>query len=102
MPTRRVPIHRRQRTQFSARAIEAFRAMQATGWDETSDEFRKLYDVLHDELRLPPWEYPGGVEHPDYVSEYPPGSPGDVAFSKAQALYRRLDEASSEYPNTKH
>ena len=50
---------------------------------------------LHDELRAKPWEWPV-VEHPDYVCDFPPGSPGAKAFAEALALYRELEEASKE------
>jgi hypothetical protein len=55
MPTKRVPLKRRQSQRITPAALEAFRAMQSA---KTGDEWWKHHSVLHRELKCKPWEWP--------------------------------------------
>jgi hypothetical protein len=61
MVTKRTPINRDHRRQFSPLAIELFGKLKAA---EDKDEWWEIHNQLHDELRCKPWEWPC-VQDPD-------------------------------------
>jgi hypothetical protein len=55
------------------------------------------HSILHDELRLRPWEWPA-IETPGALPCYPEGSPAALAWKpdlEAQARYRALEKAAA-------
>ena len=116
MSTKRTPIGRPPSgRQFSPKALAAFREMRKLEeqctcpprdwggkyWEfercEACKEWWRQHSLLHDELRLEPWEWPA-VEHPDAVSPYPEGSHAANNWKpdlEAQERYRALLEQAA-------
>ena len=104
MTAKRTPIRRPPRRHIRPAAIAAFRRMQALEEQctctPTNDEcpacveWWRLHDLLHDELRCKPWQWPA-IEHPNDVCPYPPSTGAAQWWQQAQALYRLLDEAAA-------
>ena len=93
MPTNRTRRRRPQRTPaFTSAAINAFRRMQEP--EISSEEWTAQQWIIHDELRLQPWER--AVQDPEATPPYPEGT---YAFKnwkpdlEAQARWRALEEA---------
>jgi hypothetical protein len=55
MPTKRVPLKRRQSQRITPAALDAYRAMKAAG---TNEEWWTFHRVLHRELKCKPWQFP--------------------------------------------
>lgn len=115
MVTKRTPIRRATKTQFTPAALAAFKEMlklktkcscEPINWEKhwergrrcaACDQWCEQHSILHHELKLPPWEFPA-VENPDAESPYPEGHinrtlPPDL---EAQQRYRALEAACDE------
>jgi hypothetical protein len=83
--------------QITPAAPDAFRKMEAANC--TSDDWWAAHSILHDELKLYPWEWPA-FEYPDEKCPYPAGCRAAERWQKerdsrpeAFELYRELCEA---------
>src|SRR5262245_39980954 len=102
MTTERTPINRRRRGEVTLAALEAFRKMQrrlerrCTCDDDhrecrACEEWWQQQSILHDELRLKPWQWPayqytGGTPPESAQAFEPDGGP--------VARYRTLKQAA--------
>ena len=71
-----MPVKLRKRKDRISRitpvAIEAFRRMELARHYGENEEWWAAHNMLHDELGLPPWEWPC-FEYPDAQCPYPTG-----------------------------
>jgi hypothetical protein len=107
MTTKRVPIKREQRTPISARALELFARMRAaeqrcptlaSGRNDGCEACRAwfgLNDLLFEELRLKPWQFPA-IRHP---KAKPSPFTNLEEWRAAQARYLILAQALDAEPS---
>ena len=88
--------------QITPGALDAFRKMEAPNC--TSDDWWAAHSILHDELKLKPWDWPA-FEHPDEKCPYPDGCEAARHWQaqrdgrpEAFELYRELVRASKADP----
>ena len=97
-----MPVKRRKPKtripQITPAAVEAFKRMEAA---KTSDAWWAAHSILHDELQLPPWEWPA-FEIPGEHCPYPAGTHAARQWADTRArrpeafeLYRALLEAAA-------
>ena len=100
-----MPVKRRKPKtripQISPEAVGAFKRMEAA---KTSDEWWAAHSILHDELKLKPWEWPA-FEVPGADCPYPAGTHAARYWADTRArrpeafeLYRALLEAAARLP----
>ena len=82
MSTKRVPLHREHRRQFTPEALATFSRLRGTTY--YSDEWWSAHNELHRQLGAKLWEWPCGEP------------PGVDAEAEAVALWRELELALKE------